>query len=174
MFLPRPPIWLLIAVVAGGLYFKSSVPDSCPWLSDSEKIFVLTGDVRRIPFAMALLDNYPNRRLYIIGAGGNYSAMIPDDKKSKISIESESRTTYENAVAIREIARAQKINRIALVTTEDHVPRAMMLVRRRMPDAEIIPCPVPLYGMPVPKQLERWATEYVKYLGTAVGVETKK
>jgi len=161
-------------IVAGGMYFKSSAPQTCPWLSDSENIFVLTGDVRRIPFAMGLLENHPNRHLYIIGVGGNLSPMLPNNKRPKITIESESSTTYENALAIREIARAHNITRLAIVTTEDHMPRAMMLVRRRLPDAKIIPCPVALHGMPAPRRLERWATEYVKYLGTMIGIETKK
>jgi uncharacterized SAM-binding protein YcdF (DUF218 family) len=174
MFFMRPYILITFIIVAGGLHFKSSAPKNCPWLAESESIFVLTGDVRRIPFAMSLLEDHPKRRLYIIGVGGNVSAMIPANKRTRVTVESESRTTYENALAMREIVRAQNIKRFAIVTTEDHMPRAMMLARRRMPDAQIIPCPVPLHGMPAPKKLERWATEYAKYLGTMIGIETKK
>jgi len=47
-------------------------------------------------------------------------------------------------------------------------------MKRRMPNAEIIACPVPLHGMPAPKRLERWGTEYLKYIGTVLGIESKK
>lgn len=173
-FFTRPFFWLLILFIATGVYFKSSAPTTCPWLSENERIFVLTGDVRRIPFAKTLLERHPRRHLYIIGVGGDFTAMIPTDKRPMITTESESRTTYENALAIREIATAQNLNRFAIVTTEDHMPRAMLLVRRRMPDANIIPCPVPLHGMPAPQRLERWAIEYLKYIGTVLGVESRK
>ena len=166
---------ILLLLAAGGVVFKLSAPRACPQLSRTENIFVLTGDIRRIPFGIRLLERQPMRRMYIIGVGGhNYSAMIPKSQRGKVHLETESRSTYENAIAIREISRAQGIKRFALVTTADHMNRSMLLVRRRMPDAEIIACPVPLHGMPANRRLERWGTEYLKYLGTLVGIESKK
>ena len=173
--MPRPYLLILFLFVAGGVFFKLSAPRVCPPLSRSENIFVLTGDVRRIPYGIGLLENRPLRRMYIVGVGGhNFSAMIPKAQRGKVHLETESRSTYENALAIRSIAGAQNIKKFALVTTADHMNRAMLLVRRRMPNAEIIACPVPLHGMPAPKRLERWGTEYLKYIGTVIGIESKK
>ena len=180
-----------LLLVAGGVFFKVSSPRTCPPLSRTENIFVLTGDIRRIPAGIRLLENYPMRRMYIIGIGGHsvpgatagnlstidsngISQMIPPKERGKVHIETESRSTYENALAIRSIARAQNIKRFALVTTADHMNRSLLLVKRRMPDAEIIACPVPLHGMPANRRLERWGTEYMKFLGTLIGIESKK
>jgi len=161
--------------VLGGVIFKISAPRECPPLSRTENIVVLTGDIRRIPFGMQLLKNQPLRRMYIIGVGGhNYSAMIPRAQRGKIHLETESRTTYENSLAIREIVQAQGIQSFALVTTSDHMHRSLLLIRRRLPNTNIVPCPVPLHGMPANRKLERWGMEYLKYLGTVLGIESKK
>lgn len=181
MFFLRSYFSIPILFAAGGIIFKLSAPPACPPLAKDEKIFVLTGDIRRIPFGLHLLESHPRRRMYIIGVGGiaqgggdYFSAIIPKDEKAKVVIESESRSTYENAIAVREITSAQSIKKFALVTTEDHMTRALLLMQRRMPDAEIIPCPVPLHGMPAARRIERWGTEYFKYLGTLAGMESKK
>ena len=63
------------------------------------------------------------------------------------------------------------LDRIVIVTTEDHINRAEYLVRHELPETEIIMCPATLYGMPAARRLERWTTEYIKYIVTMFGIK---
>lgn len=162
----NPSLLALCAFVIGGMVFKTTAPTQCATILPGDNIFVLTGDARRIPFALRQMRQYPDTQLYVIGAGGDGTYRAP----RPVVVESDSKSTYQNAVAIRKIADADGINRIVLVTSVDHMNRAKYLVRRELPNLEIAPCPVPLNGTPVAKRIERWTTEYVKYIGTLVGI----
>lgn len=151
----------------GWVIFKSMAPMHCGQILPNDSLFVLTGDERRIPFAIAKVREYPNADLYIIGAGaqGRIDTIRP------AIIESRSKSTYQNALAIRDIVRHRELNRIVVITTEDHINRANYLIRHELPNVEIISCPAPLSGMPAGKRLERWTIEYVKYLITMLGIK---
>jgi uncharacterized SAM-binding protein YcdF (DUF218 family) len=150
----------------GGAIFKSTAPTRCSTILQNDTIFVLTGDARRIPFAMRKMRQYPKANMYVIGAGGakGYTS-------DRIIVESDSKSTYQNALAIKQISDKLGLNRIVLVTTVDHYNRAKFLIHKELPDVEIVACPVPLSGMPVSKRLERWETEYIKYIGTMIGIK---
>jgi len=163
----RPSFLLLACFLLGGMIFKSTAPRECATILPDDSIFVLTGDMRRIPFAMRAWREHPNTDLYIIGAGAP-QAIKP---APKITIETDSKSTYQNALAIRDIARARGLGRIVLITTEDHMNRARYLVSRELPNTEIATCPVRLIGMPPAKRLERWTTEYIKYVVTLFGIK---
>ncbi len=162
------PSFLIVALfVLGGMMFKSMTPPACGTIMPDDSIFVLTGDARRIPFAMRQMRKYPDADLYIIGAGAQGSY----ETARKVTVESDSKSTYQNAVAIRDIAQKTGLDRIVLVTTEDHMNRAQYLVRQELPEVEVVACPVRLTDMPAAKRLERWATEYVKYIVTMFGIK---
>ena len=162
-----PSFLILSCFVIGGMFFKSAAPRHCGKIYDNDSIFVLTGDERRIPFAIRKMQEYPNADLYIIGAGThNYT-----DISRPAIIESESKSTYQNALAIKEIASEKQLNRVVIITTEDHIHRARYLIHNELPDTEIISCPATLYGMPPQKRLERWTTEYIKYIVTMFGIK---
>ncbi len=162
-----PSLILLGLFVLGGIIFKWSAPTECTSVLKDDSIFVLTGDARRIPFAMKILQSHPDGDLYIIGAG----AVASDEILGHATIESESKSTYQNAVAIRNIAHRTGLDRLVLVTTEEHMNRALYLTRHELPDTEIIACPVRLTGMPAGKRLERWVVEYIKYIVTHFGIK---
>lgn len=164
-----PSLLILSMFVLGGAIFKSTAPTRCSTILPDDCLFVLTGDARRIPYASRQVRKYPNTTMYIIGAGTTAS-----NTSSRVVVESDSKSTYQNALAIKQIADDQGLDRIVLVTTVDHFNRAKYLVRKELPNVEIAPCPVPLTGMPVSKRLERWATEYVKYIGTLFGIKESK
>lgn len=165
MKLIRPSFLVLFLFVLGGAMFKSMAPTECGTVLPGDSIFVLTGDARRIPFAMRITRNNPNTDLHIIGAGA------PEIADKTVSIESESKSTYQNALAIRDIVRNAGLDRIVLVTSEDHMNRARYLVKQELPGIEVVTCPVRLNGMPPVKRLERWAVEYVKYIVTMLGIK---
>ena len=166
MFLrPFLVVILMMLFVMGGVIFKRSAPTECGQVLPDDSIFVLTGDARRIPFAIELAQQYPDSDLYIIGAGA------PTLSDTSATIESDSKSTYQNAIAIREIVTATGLNRIVLVTSEDHMLRARHLIKTELPRTEIVVCPVRLTGTPAVKRLERWGTEYVKYIVTMLGIK---
>lgn len=145
-----------------------SAPITCGDFLDQDTVFVLTGDARRIPFAMQKITEITNPNLYIIGAGAH--GYIPNTSVP-IKIESDSKSTYQNALAIKKIVNEQKLNRIVIVTTVEHMNRAEYLIRHEMPGVSVIACPVGLNGMPVAKRVERWTTEYIKYIVTMLGIK---
>ncbi len=157
---------LLFCFILGGMMFKSVTPPRCDTLQDNDNIFVLTGDVRRIPYALKKLETLKYGNIYIIGAGATSILNIPHDK-----IESLSKSTYQNALAIKQIVNDKRLNRIVLVTTEDHMNRSLYLLRNELPDTDIIACPASLSGMPAPIRVKRWTIEYVKYIATLFGIK---
>ena len=144
--------------------FKSMSPRGCTTILPDDTVFVLTGDARRIPYALRQTRNMPDTDIHIIGAGAEEITAI----RGRAQIESDSKSTYQNAIAIRDIARRAGLDRIVIVTTEDHINRAQYLIRTELPDVDIAVCVAPLTGMPAAKRLERWATEYVKYIVTTI------
>lgn len=163
-----PSFLLLGFFVMGGMIFKSIAPRTCGEIVSDDTIFVLTGDVRRIPFAMRTVSQHPDTDVYIIGAGAEKYVF---DSSRPITVESESKSTYQNAIAIKKIVQKTGLDRIVVVTTEDHINRAEYLIRHELPDTEIVTCTAPLHGMPATKRLERWTTEYIKYIVTMFGIK---
>ncbi len=157
---------LLFCFVLGGLMFKSVTPPRCGALLENDNIFVLTGDARRIPYALRKLDELYYGNLYIIGAG---ITNIPN--RRHIFIESKSKSTYQNALAIKSIIQQQNLDRIVIVTTEDHMNRSLYLLRNELPNTDIIACPASLSGMPTPTRVKRWTIEYIKYIVTLFGIK---
>ncbi len=163
-----PSFLLLGLFVIGGMVFKSSAPRGCVDIMPDDTLFVLTGDVRRIPFAMRAVNNYPDADVYVIGAGAE---TVMFDSAHPVMIESQSKSTYQNALAIKDIVEKTGLDRIVIVTTEDHMNRAEYLIRHELPTTEIVTCAATLYGMPAARRLERWTTEYIKYIVTMFGIK---
>lgn len=162
------PSFLLVGLfVLGGMVFKTSSSLQCGPILPNDNVFVLTGDARRIPFALKQVNQYPDTQIYIIGAGG------PECVHSNhhIVIESGSKSTYQNALAIKKIVNQKHLNRIVLITTEEHMKRAQYLINNELPDTEIATCPATLIGMSASKRLERWTIEYIKYIATIFGIK---
>lgn len=167
MRLLTPSFLLLGFFVLGGILFKTTTPNRCDTILPDDNIFVLTGDTRRIPYAMRMINKYPDAGLYIIGDGTQPRA----DISHRVRVESFSKSTYQNALAIRDIVQHTGLNRIVIVTTEDHTNRARYLIKQELPYTEVVACPVPLTDMPAPRRLERWTIEYVKYIVTMLGIK---
>lgn len=164
-----PSFILFSCFILGGLVFKSTSPIRCDTILPTDSIFVLTGDERRIPFAMRKMQEFPNTDLYIIGAGAKGNIDLNVNRPA--IIESKSKSTYQNALAIKDIVSRRRLDRIVIITTEDHMKRAKHLIRSELPKTEIIACPVTLGGMPPGRRLERWTTEYIKYIVTMFGIK---
>lgn len=162
-----PSFLILGFFVLGGMIFKLTSPLSCGPILPNDNIFVLTGDARRVPYALNQTKQYPMARIHIIGAGGhNFNT-----GKHHVTMETKSKSTYQNALAIERIVRQKHLKRIVVVTTEEHMKRATHLIRLETPDTELVTCSAPLTGMPASQRLQRWTVEYVKYLVTLFGIK---
>lgn len=162
------PLLLPVVVFIGGFAaFKLATP-RCGPIPDDAHIFVLTGDARRIPFALEKLEGHPDRRLYVIGAG---TPALDTKFTSQIEIENQSKSTAENAVAIKHIALRKILTNIVVITTDDHINRSIFLIKKQIPYIAINACGVPLTKMPAAKRLDRWISEYIKFIGTIIGIE---
>ena len=157
---------LICCFVFGGIMFKSMTPPRCETLMQDDNIFVLTGDERRIPYAIKKLNTIQYGNLYIIGAGAHNIT-----EREHVNIETQSKSTYQNALAIKKIVNIKGINRIVIITTEDHMNRSLYLLRSVLPDTDIVACPASLTGMPTPLRVKRWTVEYIKYIVTLFGIK---
>ena len=158
---------LIVCFVFGGIMFKSMTPLRCESLHQDDTIFVLTGDARRIPYALKKLDSLQYGNLYVIGAG----ALTAIPNHIHVNVEASSKSTYQNALAIKKIVQEQNLNRVVIVTTEDHMNRALYLLRDTLPETDIIACPASLTGMPTSSRVKRWTIEYIKYIVTLFGIK---
>lgn len=165
MKLFNPFLIAIFIFILGGFVFKSMTPTKCSTILPFDYMFVLTGDLKRIPFAINKLRKYPKSTLHIIGAGSTSQKY----KKNGIIIESKSKNTYQNALSIKKIVDKEGLDRILLITSDYHIGRARLLIRQELPDIEIALCPVSSKNLNIKKQLELWMLEYVKYIGTLFG-----
>ena len=86
-------------------------------------------------------------------------------------METQSKSTYQNALAIQKIVEQKQLNRIVVVTTEEHMKRAIHLIHHEIPNTELVTCSAPLTGMPASLRLQRWTVEYLKYIATLLGIK---
>ncbi|MDR0319573.1 MAG: YdcF family protein [Rickettsiales bacterium] len=165
----RPSSLIVLIIVILGVVFVHAVPE-CRAVR-SKNIVVVTGDKTRIPKAIEIAEIRGDSRLFISGAG-SHDLKLP--KNMKIEIETESKTTYENSIAIRDWVLRHGFDDIALITSDYHMWRTLLLVRRQLPFTKVEVCPVESPGMTRRRKLELWITEFGKYIMTMVGVNDKK
>ncbi len=115
---------------------------------------MLTGGSDRIEDAVQLLAEGRASRLLISGVN---EALKPDSLARRmpmhgdlfaccIDLDYGARNTVGNAVETRRWTRQHRIGSIILVTSNYHMPRALIEFRRAMPSATIIARPVVPYG----------------------------
>lgn len=167
MKIVTPSFLILGLFVLGGIIFKLTSPLNCGPILPNDNLFVLTGDARRVPFALQQTKKYPTAKIHIIGVGGHKF----DLNGNHVAMETKSKSTYQNALAIQKIVHQEHLKRIVIVTTEEHMKRAIHLIHLETPDTELITCSAPLTGMPASSRLQRWTAEYVKYLVTLFGIK---
>ena len=94
----------------------------------------------------------------------------------RITLGHVARTTRGNAAEIAAWAREEQLRSIRVVTAGYHMPRALLELRRALPDAELLPHPVVPARLRDPgavSHLRTWsllAGEYLKLLGAWMGL----
>ncbi|WP_376098855.1 YdcF family protein [Roseomonas sp. CCTCC AB2023176] len=155
-----------LATGLGLLLFAIRVAEPGPPAPPGPGIAVLTGGPERVERGLALLAERPDARLLISGVG---HAVVPADlgaTGARITLGHTATSTRGNAREVAAWARDTGLRQITIVTAGFHMPRALLELRRALPDAAFQPHPVPPY-LPRPTPLLR---EYGKLVGAALGL----
>ena len=124
----------------------------------ADAALVLSGDVDylRVRRAAALYHEGLVKMIALTGAGVGGDSAVEMRKEAlalgvpaeAIVLETESTSTRENITAVAPLIRARGWRRIALVTSESHMLRALGAARKVMPEVAWIPVPVEDAGPP--------------------------
>ncbi|MCX7684489.1 MAG: YdcF family protein [Acetobacteraceae bacterium] len=174
------PAWLLLlpvaAVALGFPLFQRAaedIPPPRPGIG-ADAIVVLTGGPGRIEAGLRLLGDGAAPVLIVSGVGrriemadiARLAGTTAESLAPRVHLGRAAASTRGNAVEIAAWAEARGARRLLVVTAGFHLPRALLELRRTLPEAELIP--VPVRGQRV--RPEAWLREYAKYLGALAGL----
>jgi uncharacterized SAM-binding protein YcdF (DUF218 family) len=164
----------VLALSGGFLWFLHRAAEPTPPGPPTPGIAVLTGGPDRVEAGLTLLAERPGARLIVSGVGADsglvdlarQAGIDPAPLAARISLGRQATSTRGNAREIAAWARETGIREITVVTASFHMPRALLELRRSLPEAVLYPYPVPPYiSRPVPM-----VREYVKLVGAALGL----
>jgi len=172
-------LWGAGFVVFVALVWAAEPPDPIP---HADGIVALTGGDDRVGTALALLAAKDAPALLISGAGrGTYlgdftadDATAATQYAAAITLGHEAATTRGNALETAEWASAHHFGSLLVVTADYHMPRALFVIRQRLPEIILYPVPVRppamlhLFSVPTFRLL---ADEYTKYLLARAGLD---
>jgi len=170
---------ILIAAAAGFvLYVRhgSAIGESDPAIR-AQGLVALTGGENRVSTATALLEAGRAERLLVTGANPAVEpaaiAAAADAPKALfeccIDLGFEAADTVGNAEEAARWAHAQGYSRLIVVTSDYHMPRALLELQAALSDAELEPHAVASEApWESPRAARRWLLEYVKYVAVYV------
>lgn len=176
---------LALGWAVGLLVFVGALPAPAATAAGdpADGVVVYTGiGGARVATGMALMQEGAGARLLISGVNPDntreeVAKQWPGDPEAFeccVDLGLEARSTLGNALEVRNWARENDFRRLILVTSDYHMPRALMETRDQLPEVEIIAHAVEsgyLDGDGRPKSLGAWrrlAAEYSKYLAVRV------
>ena len=162
-----------------GFSHTARQPGPPPPLADG--IVALTGGADRIETALRLLANGHAPLLLVSGvARGTDLAEVahrvrldPAQLAGRVTLGREATTTWGNAAETAAWARSHAIRRLIVVTAGYHMPRALLEIRRALPDVALYPVPVlppALRGAMDGATVRMLASEYDKLLAVRFGL----
>ena len=155
----RPLAWLRAIIVASlALVFAAAAVGFIGFLSqlrgveikparNADGIVVLTGGSSRVSDAMELLAGGYGKRLLISGvhptiAVSDISRTLPDNQSLLgccVDLDRSAINTRSNAAETRRWARERGFRSLIVVTSNYHMPRAIVELSHAMPDIQLIP-----------------------------------
>ncbi len=174
----------LIAAWGGGFIWFIRVTDRPAALPPTaDGIVALTGGAARVETALHLLAEGRSGRLLISGIGGgtdlaalaHRAGLDPAPYAARVTLGRTAASTRGNAAETRDWVQTHGIRSLIVVTAYYHMPRALVELRRTLPDVTLYPFPVLVSanaGRPAPVSLRTLAEEYVKYLAVATGLSS--
>lgn len=168
----------LLCLLIGFPLFQRMVQDLPPQPAGvrADAIAVLTGGPGRIEAGVRLLEDGAAPALLISGVGqrievddiARIAGTPTESLAGRVTLGRAAASTHGNAIEIAAFAEARGVRRILVVSADFHLPRALIELRRAMPQADLLP--VPVRGAAV--RTDTWIREYAKYLGAFVGLST--
>ncbi|MEO0400088.1 MAG: YdcF family protein [Pseudomonadota bacterium] len=164
------------AWAAGLAAFAAAIgKPAAPLAAPVDAVVVFTGGEERVTSGLALLNEGVGDRLLISGVHPetrreHIAAMWPgniDRFECCVDLGLEARTTQGNAAELQDWTNTYGFQSVLLVTSDYHMPRAMLEAKRRAPKLTIAPYPVAVEAGNTNRPLKRFrrlAAEYTKYL----------
>jgi uncharacterized SAM-binding protein YcdF (DUF218 family) len=140
-----------VAATIGFVFFLSRLSGAEAKPSQpADGIVVLTGGSSRVSDAMELLADGYGKRLLISGvhptnAASDISRSLPDNQsllRCCVDLDHSAVNTRSNAAETRRWARERGFKSLIVVTSNYHMPRAIVELSHAMPDVTLIPCVV--------------------------------
>lgn len=172
-------VFIALAWGVGLLIFVAELPRPTTKLpAPADGVVVFTGGDDRIASAMALLNDGVGKRLLISGVNptvtrSTMAELWPGDPElfdCCVDLGLEAQTTQGNASELDSWTRQHGFMSLILVTSDYHMPRALVEARDRLPDVRITPYAVAsgfigADGRPrTGADWRRMGGEYTKYL----------
>ena len=175
-------MWASIAVFLGLLlgqffmFYQAVHKPQAPLVAtrDYQGIAVFTGGQNRIQTGFGILKNFPNVQHVLISGVNPQSSrekllasFLPEDGKfaGSIQLDYDARTTYGNVLQTKAWAEENSIDKLIVVTSNYHVPRAKALADLYLTDTKVSFYPVVSDNI----SLGLLASEFLKYQVVAYG-----
>ena len=175
----------IVVIVGGFLWFLAQLQtDEAPPKNPADGIVVLTGGSSRVSDAVDLLASGYGKRLLISGVHwqtgtGQLSRSLRDNRSwlaCCVDLDYSAVDTRSNATETRRWAQERGFRSLIVVTSNYHMPRAIVELSHSMPDVLLIPFPVigekwrdePWWSSGAAARL--LVTEYAKFLAAGVRV----
>jgi uncharacterized SAM-binding protein YcdF (DUF218 family) len=177
----------IVAFAAGFLLFLWRIPAEEMALDrKADGIVVLTGGSSRITDALELLASGHGRRLLISGvyhstSQGEIARLLPDHQKliaCCVDLDRAAVNTVGNAAGTRRWVTNLGFGSLIVVTSNYHMPRAMVELSHQLPDVTLIAYPVVAL-----KPQAAWSnaaaarllfSEYVKYIAAVLRIRFER
>jgi uncharacterized SAM-binding protein YcdF (DUF218 family) len=163
---------------------------------EPNNIVILTGGSNRIKDGLKIINNFnksdlKNIKLLISGTGKGFTKLSVNNILSKkndfysfikccIKLDSKSKNTYSNAIQTKVWVNKNKINQFVLITSNYHMPRALLELKEQMPNINIIAYPI----YPTKHEIKKWIysfetfslvlAEYSKFQLAKLRIKIKK
>ncbi len=134
----------------------------------TDAIIVLTGGKNRIESGLQIFSQKAARHLFVTGVNeqvtrddilSRYKGTLPD---CCITLGYKANSTAENAAETRDWIKGTGYKTVRLVTSNYHMPRALLEFRHALPGVTIIPNPVTQPGI-MPKHEYFWRLLVIEY-----------
>lgn len=152
-------LWCFIGCFAlwcGGVaWFTQQIPAAQTEPETADAIVILTGGKGRLEHGLRLLTQGKGKALFISGVGniGNFDELLkhfPQDLQtqvralppSAVELGREAENTIGNAQETARWAKAHAVKTLLVVTSNYHMPRALLEFGEIMPDVTLIPAPL--------------------------------
>jgi uncharacterized SAM-binding protein YcdF (DUF218 family) len=176
---------VVVVIVGGFVWFLAQLQsDESPPKNPADGIVVLTGGSSRVSDAVDLLASGYGKRLLISGvhwssSAGEISRTLRENKSwlaCCVDLDYSAVDTRGNATETRRWAQERGFRSLIVVTSNYHMPRAIVELSHSMPDVLLIPFPVvgekwrdePWWSSGQAARL--LVTEYAKFLAAGVRV----